>query len=230
MKKNSSIHSGHRNRIKKKLLCDTNDILESHELLEILLFYCIPRKNTNEIAHLLLERFGSVYEFFEATKNDLEEVFYISEKSSSFICALGELKRRIEKERKRRKTKFYSENTRPENVLRFIENLSENGIFIILIDNKGRRVLAKRIKDIDDKFSKDIISKKDTFGIEISGAIVIDYSSASVDIPSMVTLEKVKYIENSLGACSLKLYDYFITDGYEALSVKKKNVFLIKKS
>ena len=114
-----SIHSGHRERMRKKLLQDTNDLLEPHELLEILLFYCIPRRNTNEIAHFLLKKFGSVSRIFEAPRKELEKVSNVGKKSVCLFSALGELKRRIEKEKQRAKSISTSEDFQ-ENIRKII--------------------------------------------------------------------------------------------------------------
>ena len=52
-------HEGHRKRIIQKL--ETGALLD-HELLEIMLFSMLPRRNTNDIAHRLLQKFGSIEE------------------------------------------------------------------------------------------------------------------------------------------------------------------------
>ena len=54
-----SIHDGHRKRMIEKVMNSVESMPE-HELLEVLLFGAIPRKNTNDIAHLLISRFGSI--------------------------------------------------------------------------------------------------------------------------------------------------------------------------
>ena len=51
-----SIHAGHRQRLKDKYLKCGADSLSDHELLEILLYYAIPQRNTNDIAHELIDR------------------------------------------------------------------------------------------------------------------------------------------------------------------------------
>ena len=60
-------HEGHRARLKKRFLHDNGESMEGHELLELLLFYVIPRRNTNEIAHALLSRFGKLADVFSAS-------------------------------------------------------------------------------------------------------------------------------------------------------------------
>ena len=61
-----SIHEGHRQRLKERYLREGLDHFEQHQVLELLLFYCVPRKDTNPIAHELLERFGTLDQVLEA--------------------------------------------------------------------------------------------------------------------------------------------------------------------
>ena len=63
------MHEGHRRRMYEKLKNDS--LLEDHELLEILLFNAFQRKNTNPIAHALLDRFGTLSGVFGADYNKL---------------------------------------------------------------------------------------------------------------------------------------------------------------
>ena len=55
-----NIHEGHRARLRKRYAQHGLDNFDDVNALELLLFYTIPRRDTNEIAHALLERFGSL--------------------------------------------------------------------------------------------------------------------------------------------------------------------------
>ena len=79
------IHDGHRQRLKNKFLENGFLGFEPHNILELLLFYSIPRKDTNEIAHELLNHFGSLKNVFNADFNELIEVKGISENSATLI-------------------------------------------------------------------------------------------------------------------------------------------------
>ena len=65
------IHEGHRARMKKKLLENGERSLADHELLEVLLYYAIPRRDTNELAHRLLKQFGSLRGVLSAPVQEL---------------------------------------------------------------------------------------------------------------------------------------------------------------
>lgn len=69
-----SLHDGHRHRMKERFRKEGLDHFESHQVLELLLFYCVPRQNTNPLAHSLIERFGSVTGVLNATDAELKKV------------------------------------------------------------------------------------------------------------------------------------------------------------
>ena len=69
-----SMHAGHRQRVKERFLKEGLDSFTDIQVLELLLFYAIPRQDTNPIAHTLLERFGSLPQVLEAPVEELEKV------------------------------------------------------------------------------------------------------------------------------------------------------------
>lgn len=80
-----SIHEGHRQRLKDRFLREGLDNFDELYVLELLLYYCIPRKDTNPIAHALLDCFGSLTGVFEATVAELERVPGISHNAATFL-------------------------------------------------------------------------------------------------------------------------------------------------
>lgn len=69
--------------------------LQEHELLEILLYNAIPRKNTNELAHALLERFGSLSAVFHASASALAGVEGLGEQTADYLRCLSLCLQRI---------------------------------------------------------------------------------------------------------------------------------------
>ncbi len=80
-----NIHSGHRQRLKEHFLTSGADGFEKHQLLELLLFYGIPQKDTNPIAHKLINKFGSLRGVFEASVEELCDVEGISSHTATLI-------------------------------------------------------------------------------------------------------------------------------------------------
>ena len=67
------MHEGHRKRVKDRFLSEGLDAFEDHQVLELLLFYCIPRRDTNELAHRMIKEFGSLAGLFEAEPKDISK-------------------------------------------------------------------------------------------------------------------------------------------------------------
>lgn len=88
-----NLHEGHRARMKERY---ENDLLlmsfSEHEILEMLLFYCIPRVNTNELAHSLLRRFGSLDRVLSCPPDELAKTKLVSRQTAvslRFFYSLG---------------------------------------------------------------------------------------------------------------------------------------------
>lgn len=80
-----NLHAGHRQRLKERFLGEGLSGFEKHNVLEIVLFYAIPRKDTNPIAHKLIKRFGSVRGVLDASVEELCKVDGISEHAATLI-------------------------------------------------------------------------------------------------------------------------------------------------
>ena len=68
------LHDGHRQRMKERFARHGLDSFAEHEVLELLLYYAIPRRDTNELAHTLLDRFGSLERVLLAPREELMKV------------------------------------------------------------------------------------------------------------------------------------------------------------
>ena len=86
------MHEGHRKRMYEKL--KNGSALYDHELLEILLFNAIPRKNTNPVAHSLIETFGSLAGVLDAEADELLSVDGVGESVALYLKCVGECLKR----------------------------------------------------------------------------------------------------------------------------------------
>ena len=89
-----SLHDGHRERLKERFSDHGLDNFNDLNALELLLFYAIPRKDTNEIAHQLLERFGSLDEVFSASMQQLQQVPGVGYHAAVLIRLVPQLAKR----------------------------------------------------------------------------------------------------------------------------------------
>lgn len=88
-----SIHDGHRERVKNRFRKEGLDNFDEIHVLELALFYCVARKDTNPLAHALLDHFGSLTQVMEAPVEELVKVPGIGENTATFISLLREVSR-----------------------------------------------------------------------------------------------------------------------------------------
>ena len=86
-----SIHKGHRERLKQRFLEEGLDNFTEIQVLELLLFYAIPRSDTNPLAHALLEHFGSLSQVLEADVEELKKVPGIGDHAATLLALVIDL-------------------------------------------------------------------------------------------------------------------------------------------
>ncbi len=87
--KPKNIHVGHRERVRKRFLEEGSlDNFEYHQILELLLFYAIPRKDTNELAHKLINDYGSFHALLDASPEDIMKRCSVSESTAVLISII----------------------------------------------------------------------------------------------------------------------------------------------
>ncbi len=131
-------HDGHRDRLRKKFLINDVDSFEDHEILELLLFYAIPRKNTNETAHNLLENFGSISAIFDAPISRLKKIKGMGENSAIFIKLISALSRLYYERKYNYQDTALSVDQICDNLVTKFIGRNEEAVTIVLLDAKSK--------------------------------------------------------------------------------------------
>ena len=95
--KKKNIHSGHRHRVRQRFLKENSlESFEEYQIVELLLFYAYPMKDTNEMAHKLLDTYGSFHNLLAAGADDLMARGNLTEGAAVLISMLPHIARRYE--------------------------------------------------------------------------------------------------------------------------------------
>lgn len=131
-----NIHEGHRERLKERFAEYGLDNFSDLNALELLLFYAIPRRDTNPIAHELLERFGTLEAVMNASERELTEVSGIGRNAAVLIRLVPQL---VKKScvSKASEVKFISNSTDAGKYLlpRFM-NEKDEVVYMMCLDSK----------------------------------------------------------------------------------------------
>ncbi|MBS7297992.1 MAG: DNA repair protein RadC [Eubacteriales bacterium] len=224
MTEKKNIHAGHRNRLKRKLLNMDSENFEPHEALEILLFYALPQKNTNPIAHELLQKFGSLSGVLEADLSDLIKVNGIKEHSATLI------KLQLAMFRMYMQDKYEIKNMKitPDNAGDYIKRLflgyNHEVLFAIMLDADFSLISTEKITEGTNNgtgiYSREIMSK--ALETNASNIILAHNHPNGLLIPSAADLNATRVIENGLSFINVRLVDHVIVANNKFTSILNK--------
>ncbi len=132
------MHEEHRKRVRQRFLESGLQCFPPHNVLELLLFYSIPRRDTNEIAHRLLDRFGTLPAVLDAPYEELCKVEGIGEASASLIMLSGQIAKRYLHDQAQERITFETTAAFHQYVIRQFIGIKNETAFLLCLDNGGR--------------------------------------------------------------------------------------------
>jgi len=214
-KNKENVHEDHRQRMWKKYQAAA-DSMPDHELLEMLLFAAIPRKNTNPIAHALLNRFGTLDRVFCATPHSLTEIEGIGLKTALFLTIIGRMWRRIQIQDS---TPKYVNLDSLELIAKYLCKLFWNEtyecVYVLLIDSQSRLIGSHKIcEGTLSGASIDINAIAKLALANDSARIVVAHNHPGGSLePSDEDLSVTRFMQRVFSPLSIKLEEHFIISG-----------------
>lgn len=209
-------HNGHRERLRKRFWEFGSEPFHDHELIELLLFYGIPRKNTNEIAHELIERFHSINGILTASVDELCKVDGIGRKTAEFIKMFGDVCR---EQNQNDQTVFSPKNSEEyQNYFRKSFQDSPDGSCLIMCPGTNCRI--KFEKEGIFNGSVDIIQITNKLIKRECNSVIIGISKLNgFPAPDMKDFELARLFCSKLSGLGITLEDFVIVGTKEAFSV-----------
>lgn len=229
-----NIHKGHRERVKANFLKKGFDHnTPPHEILELLLFYCIGRKDTNETAHMLIKKFGSLSGVLDAPVSELITFPDITENNVGLLKMIMPIARVYQYEK--------------QMATRHLKGIDDIGVFLlheylgiineqvsILCLNSNGKVLAFDFISEGDPSSVGI-STRDIVKMAIdtgSTCVVLAHNHPSgIALPSRADVEITCLVANALAHINVHLLDHIIIADGDFVSMQSsaeyKEIFAI---
>lgn len=221
-----SIHDGHRQRLKRRFLEEGLDNFEKVNVLELLLFYCVPRQDTNPLAHKLLNEFGSLTQVLNAPVHELQKAG-LSENGATYLTMIREVCRY-----------YYNENAAKDEYLmtldecgqylcrKFIARSNET-VFLLCMDAKCKVICCRVISEGSTNAAGISVRKAVELALNVKATTVIlaHNHPQGLAIPSNDDVVTTYRLKRALDPLGIILADHIVVTGQDFVSMVQSNLY-----
>ena len=219
------LHDGHRQRLIQRFLEEDLDNFEPHNVLELLLFYAIPRKDTNELAHVLMDTFGSLKGVFDAPYEELIKVTGIGPNTAALLKLVPSLTRTYYSSDARRIILDTSEKS-GEYFLPYYIGQTEEVVRLACLD-AGGKVISNQILHRGSANAAEVNLRK-IVNIALRnnamGVILAHNHPGGLPLPSEEDVATTKSIREALMPMGILLMDHIIVAGQDYVSMARSGI------
>ena len=216
-----NLHEGHRKRMKERFIKSGLDDFAPHNILELLLFYSIPRGDTTPVAHRLIDTFGSLSGVFDATPEELAKVDGVGENSAILISMIPQIAR-----------KYLEDKADTANIVggcsdigafllpKFVGRTNE-ALMMVSIDNKNKIISCSVVAEgtVDSaKVSRRKIMEE-AMKVKATRVILAHNHPCGVAVPSSEDVVMTKEIGRLFAQVGIELVDHIIVANDDYVSM-----------
>lgn len=218
------LHDGHRQRVKTRYLAEGLDYFEDHQVLEMLLFYCIPMKDTNELAHKMIMEFGSLAGLLETNPKDISKRCCVSDNTAILLSLIPSLSRRYFKGKWGDKPILNSYSKAGEYAVSLFTGRTYEAFYAICLDTQNRVNYSALINEgtIDEAPVYPRLIVEVALRHQACSVILAHNHPGGSLQPSGADIEVTKTITTALNSISISVFDHIIVAGDQYISFVEK--------
>ena len=218
----NKVHDGHRERMRNRINSNGIEGLQPHEVLEYILYSFVPRKDTNVIAHRLIDKFGSFSEVVDASVEELTSINGVSEVAATFLHSLKGISNYYQLDKTSKKDKIDTLEKAGNYMCKLIGYENKEHAYLLLFNNQTELIKTELL-------SKGTVDKVGVYTREIAEItlrnkatnVIICHNHPSGGLkPSIEDINLTRSVYTSLRMINIRLLDHIIVAGDNYYSMK----------
>lgn len=207
-----SIHDGHRKRLRKRYLEEGLDNFTDIQVLELLLFFSVPRKDTNPIAHALLDHFGSLSQVLEASPEELKKVKEVGETSALLLSLINDVARYYQVDRTQREKILPTVQACGEYMVPYFFGRQVETVFLLCMDAKCKVLCCKEVGEGSVNSAGISVRKivETALGANATTVVLAHNHPSGIALPSNEDVLTTRRIAAALNAVEIHLADHIV--------------------
>lgn len=223
-----SIHDGHRSRLKERFLAHGLDGFTDVQVLELLLYYCIPRKDTNELAHRLIERFGSVSQILDTGYQELMEVAGIGENAALFLKLLPAAYRYYDVDRNKRVDEPLLTTTAcGRYISKYFKAMPNEAVYLLCMDAKCKPLCCLKVAEGGVNSTGLSVRQvvKTALGAHATTVVLAHNHPSGIALPSREDIQTTLRLAAALDAVEVTLADHIVVADDDFVSMVQSGYY-----
>lgn len=220
-------HDGHRQRLRERFMLEGLDNFNELQVLELLLFYAIPRQDTNPLAHELLKQFGTLAQVLEAPAGELEKVPGIGRNAAAFLHLVREAGRYYQVNRTKQEKILNSTEKYVQFLSSFFVGRRNETVFLLCLDAKCKLLCCKEIAE--GSVNSASISPRRivemALGVNATSVILAHNHPSGLAIPSGEDVRTTHRIAAALQTVEIVLADHVIVADGDSVSIAQSGYY-----
>ncbi len=215
------IHDGHRKRRREQFLRHGLDAFADHEVLELLLFYAIGRRDTNPIAHALMDQFGSLSAIFSASMEELEQVEGMGPHAASLITLLPAVFRRVRLSAEGQDLALTTTEELGAYFLDLFFAQRSEVMYQACLDGKGKVLCCRRLSEGGAAAAECSVRRVVEIALRCNavGVVLAHNHPSGVALPSREDFVATSQVAEALAAIGVQLVDHIIVADQDFVSM-----------
>lgn len=215
------VHDGHRAHVRQRFLTAGLDSFADHEALELLLYYAIPRRDTNPIAHALMDRYGSLSAVLSAPAEDLQKVEGVGERAASLIKLVPQLYRKARLADAAQVTILDSARRAGAYLLELFAGETREVLYQLCLDRKGKLLACKRLGSGGVTSAElDIRALMENAILTSASAVILSHNHPSgIALPSQDDYVTTERAREALSTIGVRLADHIVVADGDCVSM-----------
>lgn len=208
----SMLHQGHRKRLKARFLAEGLDHFNEVNVLELMLFYCVQRQDTNPLAHRLLDHFGKLSAVLDASAEELMKVPGVTEHIATYLTMINAVGRFYLRNRSSDTRILTTMEACGEYLLPFFHALQKETVYLLCLDAKCKVLACKKVGEGSVNSASISIRKIVETALNTNAAsVVLAHNHPSgLALPSAEDIQTTRRLGWALHAVEIVLADHIV--------------------
>lgn len=222
-----SVHDGHRDRLRQRFQDEGIDNFTDVQALELLLFYCIPRRDTNELAHDLLNHFGSFAQVLDAKPEDLMRVGGIGANAALFLNLIPAAGRFYDVDRVKNSKILRTTDDCGSFLLPFFKGRNQEMVFLLCLDAKCKVLCCQQVGEGSVNSAGVPVRRvvETALAANATTVVLAHNHPSGLALPSHEDIATTRRIAVALEAVEINLADHIIVADDDFVSLAQSNYY-----